>query len=268
MIRRAPLRRAHGKIAVKARFTGLTLVVGAALVAGCAAPQPRQAKAPDGAPPNNSRSTAPTVPEPVSAPVASPPAPAIAGADLPQNDPMAYLRRVHNACTKLEQYHLVFIRRERRGIGLLKSLHDPERIECWYRRTPFSTRLKWLDPDIKYGESTYVRGQDDDRLRFTPRPKLFNLPYRLYRVSPQTPVNWGECRYPVTEFGVEILMKRTLDTIAAFVDGTRVTFVGVDTVPGSTRVAYRIRVDYPRKQNPAPVQELFVDPQTDLPLHT
>lgn len=185
-----------------------------------------------------------------------------------QHDPLGYLQRVHDACTKLEAYYLIFVRHERRGIGLLRSLRGPERIECWFRRNPFSIRMKWLDPDIKYGESTYVAGRDDDRLRFTPRPQLFNLPYRVYRVSPNTPVNWGECRYPVTEFGVEKLIQRTLETIAMDPTRTHVTYVGTGSFPGSSKPAHRIRIDYPPETNPAPVQELFIDPQTNLPLHT
>jgi hypothetical protein len=63
-------------------------------------------------------------------------------------------------------------------------------------------------------------------------------------------------------------MKRTLETIAADRAGTRVTYVGLDTAPGSTRIAHRIRIDYPSPRHPAPIQELFIEPQTDLPLHT
>jgi hypothetical protein len=255
-------------IAVITRSIGFSFIVGlAALAAGCAAPQPR-APEPTGSSSPPSKERSPAAPSANSAATSSAPALTSPASDLPRYDPLAYLQRVRVACEQLRQYRLVFIRRERRGIGLLKSLHAPERIECWFRRSPFSIRMKWLDPDIKYGESTYVQGQDDDRLRFTPRPQLFNLPYRVYRVNPVTPVNWGECRYPVTEFGVEILMDRTLQTIAADPAGTRVTYIGTEPAPGSTRIAHRIRIDYPPDTNPAPVQELFIDAQTNIPLHT
>lgn len=260
-------RASTGTTAVTTRSVRLSWVVGlAALAGGCAAPRPRAPESVAAPPASPNERTAP-------APIGNPqvtPGLTLTRADssLPSRDPLAYLQRVRATCENLQQYRLVFVRRERRGIGLLKSLQAPERIECWFRRSPFSIRMKWLDPRIKYGESTYVKGQDEDRLRFTPRPQLFNLPYRVYRVDPVTPVNWGECRYPVTEFGVEILMERTLATIAADAAGTRVTYVGTDTAPGSTRLAHRIRIDYPRATNPAPVQELFIDAQNDIPLHT
>jgi hypothetical protein len=234
----------------------------AGLLAGCAAPQSRPQESGERAAEPAVMERPSTTLKPIGVPAQN-----VVAAD-PARDPLGYLRRVRDCCAKLEAYYLIFVRQERRGIGLLKSLRGPERIECWFRRTPFSIRMKWLDPDIKYGESSYVQGRDGDHLRFTPRPRLFNLPYRVYRVSPHTPVNWGECRYPVTEFGVEVLMQRTLETIAADPAGTRVSYVGIDRAPGSSRSAHRIRIDYPRATNPAPVQELFIDPQTDLPLHT
>lgn len=246
-------------------FIRFSLAALGALLCGCAAPQPRTAEPaqpPAAKPATESKAAPPVVPP------AAPPAPAMTAAATPSADPLGYLRRVYESCTKLQAYRLTFVRQERRGIGLLKSLRDPERIECWYRRSPFSVRMKWLDPDIKYGESTYVQGREEDRLRFTPRPQLFNLPYRLYRVSPLTPVNWGECRYPVTDFGVEILMRRTLETIAADPAHTRVTYVGSDTAPGTARITHRIRIDYPPEKNPAPIQELFIDSASGLPVYT
>src|SRR5262245_60023591 len=107
------------------------LVLVTIVVSGCAAPQPK--------------------PQPKNSPDPAPSADATAS-PLIQRDPYAYLHQVACKCATLEQYTTLFTRQERRGLGPLKSLHEPELVQCWFRRSPLSVRMKWLDPDIKYGE--------------------------------------------------------------------------------------------------------------------
>lgn len=132
-----------------------------------------------------------------------------------RQDPVAYLRQVAERCRGLEQYTLTFVRYERRG--LFQTLHGPEHIRCWFRRSPFSVRMRWLDPDVKYGETVYVAGQADDRVRFVTR--TWNPPLRpppaVNRVDLQTPVLWGESKRPLTDFGLERMMDQTLESLAA-----------------------------------------------------
>lgn len=216
------------------------------VAAGCASPQPI--------------ATEPRPESPASS--AEPPS-----ASLAQRDPIAYLHAVAAKTATLTHYTVLFTRQERRGLGPFRSLQAPEAIQCWFRREPFSVRMKWLDPDIKYGESTYVEGQERNKVRFVPRYGLFGLPPGLVRVNVMTPVAWGESRYPVSEFGLEKLMKQTLETLARFPAAT-VWYGGPASSPFSDRDAHRIRIDYPLEGNPAPVQELYFDVQTHLPLAT
>jgi len=228
------------------------LVLATIIVSGCAAPQPKAQPEPKVQPQRSAE-----------------PAPSADASAIPliQRDPSAYLQQVAHKCATLEQYTVVFTRQERRGLGPLKSLHEPELIQCWFRRSPLSVRMKWLDPDIKYGESTYVAGQEGNKIRFVPKHGLLGLKPGLVRVNPTTPLKWGESRYPVETFGVEKLVEETLDALRQFPDA-RITYQGLTEAPFVRRIAHKLRIDYPPEENPTPTQELYFDVQTDLPVAT
>ncbi len=190
-------------------------------------------------------------------------------ADAVRDDPVAYLRRVLEKCAALKQYKVLFTRMERRGL-LFKGLQGPERIECWFRRDPFSIRMRWLDEKVKYGESTYVAGQEGDRVRFTPRHGLFGLPPGLTKVDLQTPVIWGEARRPLTAWGMEKLIAETFESMKEMEPrgGAIVDYRGVVTMEETGRAAHYLHLSYPRDPGVASIQELYIDVQTDLPAGT
>lgn len=192
-----------------------------------------------------------------------------ARADTVREDPIGYLRRVLDKCAALRQYTVLFTRIERRGL-LFKGLQGPERIECWFRREPFSIRMRWLDEKVKYGESTYVAGQEGDRVRFTPRHGLFGLPPGLTKVDLQTPVVWGEARRPLTEWGLEKLVAETFESMKEMEPrgGAIIDYRGVVTMEESGRAAHYLHLSYPRDPGVASIQELYIDVQTDLPAGT
>ncbi|MCC6357246.1 MAG: DUF1571 domain-containing protein [Phycisphaerales bacterium] len=185
-----------------------------------------------------------------------------------KNDPIGYITEVRDRCAKFDQYTITFIRQERRGLGFLKSMQGPERILCWFRRSPFSIRMKWTDPDIKYGESTYVEGQQKDQVRFVPRNGLFGLKPGITRVSIQTPVAWGEARYTVRDFGMENMLTRTLATYEKGRDGAKITFLGTSRIGESQRLAAGLRLEYSPALFAAPIQEIYFDVETELPVGT
>jgi hypothetical protein len=205
--------------------------------------------------------------EPNPQPLAGAPATqADARAEAVRADPVGYLRQVAANCRALEQYTLTFTRQERRG--LLNLLYGPERIACWFRREPFSIRMKWLDPEVKYGESTYVAGEQGNKVRFVPRHGLFGLPPRITAVELQTPVIWGESKYPLTTFGLERLMERTLRTMDEAGNGVTVTYQGMMTLNASERIVHHLRLEYAPKLHRTPLQDLYIDVETDLPAAT
>lgn len=211
------------------------------------------------------------------APIPEPQAGAVAGlvptelenrATAIQRDPEAYLLQVLENCRRLEQYTLTFIRHERRG--LLHRMFGPEHIEAAFRRDPFSVHLKWTDENIKYYESVYVAGGDRDVVRFITRwwsPPLLPPP-RINVVDVMTPVRFGESQRPLTDFGLERLMERTLDTLVAAGDAVIVRYEGVVTLPDHGPVVHHIHIELPQSVKAVPIQELYIDVRTDLPAGT
>jgi hypothetical protein len=183
-------------------------------------------------------------------------------------DPLAYLRTVADKCRALRQYTVDFTRQERRGFGFFKRLHEPERIACKFRRDPFSIYMKWQDPDIKYGESTYVAEAQENKVRFVPRHGLFGLPPRITRVELQTPVIWGESKYPLTDFGLERMMERTFANIERAGNDLVISYRGLARLPECDCVVHYLQLEFPPWQHRTPVQELFIDVETDLPACT
>jgi hypothetical protein len=185
-----------------------------------------------------------------------------------RQDPVAYLREVAANTRRLDQYKLRFTRYERRGF--FRTMHGPEEIRCWFRRQPFSVRMKWLDEDIKYGESVYVKGEQDDKVRFVTRwwsPPLLPPP-RVNRVDLQTPVKFGESQRPLTDFGLERMMERTLASIEGAGQDIVVTYEGVQTLPDGGPTVHAIHLEYPKTYHRVPVQDLFIDVASDLPAGT
>lgn len=182
-----------------------------------------------------------------------------------RRDPLAYLHRVAENSAGLRQYTLTLRRQERRG--LLPRLAPPERIAAWYRCSPLSIRFKWLDDHPRYGESVYVENRAGGQVRFVPRRALPGLEPQVVAVDVNLPVVWGESRYPITEFGLERLMRRTLNSIAEAGD-VRILYQGVTALDGNGRLVHHLRLEYPHSYSRTPVQELFIDLATDLPAGT
>lgn len=193
-----------------------------------------------------------------------------ARADEIRSDPVGYIQRVAEKCAELRQYKLKFTRIERRGL-LFRSLRGPEEIMCWFRREPYSIRMKWLDDDVKYGESTYVQGQQNDKVRFIARHGLFGLPPTLTKVHLNTPVIWGEARRPLTEWGLEKLLLQTLVSIEEVKPrgGAIIEYRGIVTLPDrADQPVHYLHMYYPRNPGRASIQELYFDVATDLPTAT
>jgi hypothetical protein len=195
------------------------------------------------------------------------PAAADARAAIVQRDPIAYLHTVAERCRNLQQYTVKLVRYERRG-ALIRTLQGPEHIQCSFRSTPFSIHMQWLDDNVKYNESTYVSGQHGDKIRFLSRGFVLGLkaPPGINEIDAQTPVSLGETLQPITDFGVARMLERTLRSMAE--EDAVVTYVGLKSMQGSHRPVHHLRMTYSAKRHPAPIQDLYVDVQTDLPAGT
>ncbi|MBU0608357.1 MAG: DUF1571 domain-containing protein [Armatimonadetes bacterium] len=225
------------------------LMAGLSALAGCRGPQ------------------ANLVPRPAAVKGLSP-AEADVRAEAVRRDPVGYLHRVAFKCQNLNQYTLKFTRCERRG--LLQQLFGPEHIMCWFRRRPFSVRMKWLNTDMKYDESGYVAGEADSKVRFVTRwwsPPLLPPP-GVNKVDLQTPVIFGESKRPMTDFGLERLMERTLDSLHKAGEDVVVTYEGLAALPEGGPTVHHLRLEYPAARYRVPIQEIYIDIVTDLPAGT
>jgi hypothetical protein len=191
-----------------------------------------------------------------------------ARAAVVRENPRAYLELVLEQARSLDDYTLIFTRHERRG--LFRTLHGPERIRCWFRRDPFSVRMLWLDEDIKYGESTYVAGEYGNKVRFITRwwsPPLLPPP-AINAVDLMTPIVFGESKRPMTDFGLERLLERTLKSMAEAGDNVTLTYEGLLTLEDGGPPVHHLHLEYRDTKHKAPLQELYIDVATDLPAGT
>lgn len=183
-------------------------------------------------------------------------------------NPLGYLQKVAQRCAGLQQYTVTLVRQERRGLPLFQTLREPETIACWFRKSPFSVRMKWLDEKTDFGETAYVQGDRGDKVRFTPRDGFLGFPPGVQHVDMQTPVTWGVTKYPVSDFGLERLMQRTLDSLARSNGDYTIEYIGLAHLENHPRAVHHLKLKYPPSQYAAPIQELFVDIATDLPACT
>ena len=151
---------------------------------------------------------------------------------------------------------------------MFKKVYGPERIACWFRQQPFSVRMLWLDPEVKYGESTYVAGAHDNQVRFIPRHGLFGLKPGITEVDLQTPVTWGESKNPLTDFGLQRMMERTLASMDKAGKTVNIAYRGLVTVPPLTKPVHYLRLEYPPDQWKTPFHDLYIDPESELPVGT
>lgn len=246
----------------RAGIRRLWITIPVAFAVGCAARHelPAPCVAEDAAP--QTESVAPELSSTLVESSASPNPPDVS------TDPIAYLRFVREKCRELSQYTLTLTREDRRGLGIFRRLRPPERIACWFRRSPFSVRMKWLDPEIKYGESTYVEGQERNRVRFTPRFGILGLKPGVVRIDPMTSVVWGESRGPVTDFGIERLIDKTFVAYEDASNSAIVEYLGVTKPTGLASPAHHIRLRYEGTDYTTPVQDLYIDPVRHLPVAT
>ncbi len=196
------------------------------------------------------------------------PAEADARAEVVRRDPAAYLHRVAFACQSLDQYTLLFTRSERRGF--FQQLYGPEHIRCSFRRRPFSVRMQFLDADSKYIASAYGEGQVENKVRFVTRRWIVGLlpPPQVNRVDLLAPVTWGESKRPLTEFGLERLVQRTLESFHAAGEDGLLTYEGLLELPETGTTVHHLHLEYPAGRYKVPIQELYIDAATDRPVGT
>ena len=182
-------------------------------------------------------------------------------------DPVNYLRELAERCRTLEQYRLIFHRQERLG-GVLQPM---ERIVALYRREPHSVSFQWEDPQAPYCQAVYVQGRDNDKLLIRERKGILFMPPQDRMLDVEDVVELGRSRQPITAFGLEQLIDRTL---APFDDPElapvmTITYKGVVHLEPTGRPAHHLHITRP----PLPgvqytQQDFYVDVDTGWPAGT
>lgn len=186
------------------------------------------------------------------------------------DDPVAFLREVAGRTSQLRQYRLTFYRQER--LGLPPRLGSMEEIRTSYRQEPFSAKFEWDSPDMPYFESLYVKGQNKDQLIVRERKGAFPLvPPMVRTMDILFPVKIGKAKNPITDFGLQRIMERTLlpfDT-PEMAKGMTIRYEGLVDLEPMRRSTHHLRIDRPRTPGLAYTrQDLYFDAETLLPAGT
>ena len=84
------------------------------------------------------------------------------------------------------------------------TLRPVDRIEFKTRREPFSVYMRWNESGQ---EALYVHGENDNRLIVKPTKGLAAI-RRVWRLEPDSRMAKQNCRYPITDAGLENLVIR------------------------------------------------------------
>ncbi len=185
-------------------------------------------------------------------------------------DPVKFLREVQQQVTKLEQYRLTFYRQERSGLPA--ALGPMEEIRAAFRRHPFSVKFDWDDKEMPYYESVYVEGLNKNQLTVRERKgAVLFLPPTVRSMDVMLPVKLGKSKNPITDFGLERMMQRTLlpFDMPEVVRVMTLEYKGLVTLDPMRRPAHYLRIDRPKIEGfQYTRQDLYVDAATLLPAGT
>lgn len=184
-------------------------------------------------------------------------------------DPVAYLRQLHQRCDALEQYRLKFYRQER--LGLIPSLGEMEEIDAAFRKKPFSVKFDWADEKMPYFESTYVEGQNQNKLVIRERKGILLSPPQIRKVDVDLPVAIGKAKNPITVFGLANIVRRTLEPFedAQLKKDMTIRCVGVVNLDPTGRPAYHLRIERPPTAGYRYTgQDFYIDVESGWPAGT
>lgn len=126
---------------------------------------------------------------------------------LPYVDPVEFLEKcVERYDREVKGYSCVLWKKER----VQKQVHAPEEVQVYFREHPFSVFMRWLHGANEAKCALYVQGQNDDKVLALPAGwREFT---GVWRKDPSGPEAKRSSRYPINEFGMQVAMKRTLDS--------------------------------------------------------
>jgi hypothetical protein len=195
--------------------------------------------------------------------------------ELARKDPVAFI----NACVdrydrEVRGYWVTLAKRERvRFKGKVSPLYPPanrpaELVRCAFREKPFSVLMDWKQGARKAQTTLYVEGENKNQLLVRPA-SWRSLFVSLTSRDPNGDEALETSRYPITEFGIQIGMRRTQEAWqkAKKRGDLKVLFGGEKRLPElNNRPCWEIkRVGYPEPEDDGIVEStLYFDPENWL----
>ncbi len=139
---------------------------------------------------------------------------------------LSHLKAARDAVSSMPGYSAILDMQEE----VSGTLRPVDRIEFKTRREPFSVYMRWND---SAQEALYVDGENDNRLLVKPTKGLA-LIRRVWRLEPDCRMAKQNCRYAITDAGIENLAVRILEFYGQREDwSTLATFdLGQSTIVG------------------------------------
>ena len=174
--------------------------------------------------------------------------------------------------TQIKDYSCVVVRRERND----GQLGDHEYIfaKVRHRRTsqgkvvvPFSVYMKFLKPTAVAGrEVLFVEGQNDGEMLVRRGGPKFG--FIKVRLKPDSEVAMNGNRYPITEFGIENLLRRLIEVSKDDLQ-TECSVQFLNDAKINKRPCTGIEVSHPIKLENARFQtaRIFLDHELNIPVH-
>jgi hypothetical protein len=158
---------------------------------------------------------------------------------LPYADPVVFLEKcVARYDREVKGYACTLWKQER----VEGRLNPPEVVQAYFREQPFSVFMRWLEGARSAQCALYVKGQNEDKLLARP-PGL--LGFRVFARDPGGAEAKRSSRYPITEFGIQIAMRRTLESWkkARARNTLHVEYLGLYGVARAGRECYKLHRD-------------------------
>lgn len=179
-----------------------------------------------------------------------------------------------NIRRNIRDYSCKVVRRERvRGV-----LQPPELMTAKVRHQrsrngkveiPFGVYLKVHAPDkVKGREVLFVDGQNDGRMLVRNGGKRFG--FVTTRIAPESDTAMATNRYPITEFGIENLVRRLIQVVKedmAISNDTQVDFYPEANIDGRTCTAIKVVHPTYDQRLRFHMATVFVDKELQVPVH-
>lgn len=156
---------------------------------------------------------------------------------------IAKLRKVHRVIKTIPSYTLIMTKQQR----VKGKLYPRERTFVKFKK-PFKVYMKWLTGKNKGRELIFAKGWNDNKIRVRERGGVtgfFSNLVGAVNLTPTSNMAMRGNRYPITEFGFQITLKKLLNNIDNYKkrkDKVTIMHEGFKTIGGVRHTCIRLIV--------------------------